>query len=114
MMLRYSLAIAAALCALAVPAAANAAVISNNGGGAVTINDKDVAHPQGLADPYPSTLDISGGDGPITDVAVSVTLTHDNIDDLDLVLVSPSGAASILMSDACGTGSLSMRTLVFS
>ncbi len=112
--LRYALASAVTLCALAVPATAHAANIVNLGGGAITINDKDMAHPTGIASPYPGTLDITGGDGPITGgIAVRVALTHDNIDDLDLALVAPNGAASVLMSDACGTGSLSQRTFDF-
>ena len=40
-----------------------------------------------------------------------MALTHENITDVDLVLVSPSGAASILMSDACGTGNLVATSL---
>lgn len=103
--LRYSL--AAALCALTIPAAADAATIIKNGGGAITVNDFPAT-----SAPYPSVLKVTGADGPTTQVQVLVGVTHDNIGDLDLVLVGPSGAASILMSDACGTGHLT-RTFAF-
>jgi subtilisin-like proprotein convertase family protein len=98
--------------ALALPAAAHAASIGGTNNSGITINDN--APPfNGLASPYPSTINLSGGDGPILDVNVSVTLTHNNINDVDLALVGPSGAATILMSDACGTGTLSSRTFTF-
>ena len=98
--------IAASACAFA--DAANAASISNIAGGAITINDFPAT-----SAPYPSTLDLTGGNGPISSVEVLVSLTHDNINDLDLVLVSPNGDAVILMSDACGTGTLTQRTFIF-
>ena len=101
---RYALASAAALCALAVPTTAQAATITNNTGGPVTLNDKDVMHPTGTASPYPDEIDITGGDGPITKVVVTVNMiSHTSAGDVDLALVSPSGAKSILMSDVCGT-----------
>ena len=111
--LRYSL--IATLCALVVPATADAALISNNSGGAITINDiNDPPNPR-AATPYPSTIDITGGDGPITKVAVMLNgVTHNSAGDIDIALVSPSGAASILMSDACGTNTtITNLTFIF-
>ncbi len=58
----------------------------------------------GIANPYPSLINVAGL--PITGVIVkSVTLgnvNHTFPDDIDLVLVSPTGQAVILMSDAGG------------
>ena len=52
--------------------------------------------------------------GRITDVYVSLKgLTHSTPGDLDILLVAPSGRASILMSDACVGQSLSNRTFTF-
>ena len=96
--------LAATLCALIVPAAAHATFINDStSGGPVTINDVSSPPTPGLATPYPSTILVEGGDGPILDVDVHVNgVTHNSAADIDLVLVSPSGATSILMSDACG------------
>lgn len=56
----------------------------------------------GDASVYPSTITASGL-GPITDVNVTITgLTHTHPDDLDILLVSPSGTGVVLMSDAGG------------
>jgi subtilisin-like proprotein convertase family protein len=56
--------------------------------------------------PYPSTIGVQGADGAITDVNVNLNITHSFPDDLDILLVSPSGDSEILMSDACGTADL--------
>jgi subtilisin-like proprotein convertase family protein len=59
------------------------------------------------ATPYPSTINVSGLTGAITDVNVTLTnISHLNPDDLDILLVSPSGKSIILMSDAGGTTDL--------
>lgn len=59
----------------------------------------------GIADPYPSSVAVSGL--PTTGVTVnSVTLSnyyHISPDDVDVVLVSPTGQSVILMSDCGGT-----------
>jgi subtilisin-like proprotein convertase family protein len=99
----------AALCTLAVPAAAQATVV--NGTQNTDIAFVDHAN----ANPYPSNLTISGGDGPVLDVDVSLTMDPIAPDDLDIALVGPSGAATILMSDACGGTAFSpARTFTFS
>lgn len=61
----------------------------------ITIND--VA----TATPYPSTIMVSGESGGVTDVNVTLTnVTHPFTDDVDILLESPTGAKTILMSDA--------------
>jgi subtilisin-like proprotein convertase family protein len=57
----------------------------------------------GAANPYPSTIVVSGLSGTIGDVNVSLLgLTHTFPDDLDVLLVGPSGEQMILMSDVGG------------
>lgn len=61
----------------------------------------------GIANPYPSVRSVSPTHtlfGAILDVDVTLTdMTHSHGDDLDVLVVGPGGAASILMSDACGS-----------
>jgi subtilisin-like proprotein convertase family protein len=110
--LRYAL--VATLGALGAPAAAHATFINNASGGSITFNDASLAQNPGLATPYPSTILVEGGDGPILDVDVNVSgISHVNAQDIDLALVSPSGAKSILMSDACGTGTVTNLSVLF-
>lgn len=53
------------------------------------------------ATPYPSTISVSGLSGTITKVTVTLTgYTHGFPDDVDVLLVGPTGAAVELMSDA--------------
>ena len=53
--------------------------------------------------PYPSTISVSGLTGVVGNVTVNlINLTHDFPDDLDILLVAPSGQNVLLMSDACG------------
>ncbi len=69
----------------------------------------DVAIPgntgtSGPASPYPATRTVSGFQGPITDVDVTVDgIWHQNPDDLDLLLVGPQGQKVVLMAGACGS-----------
>lgn len=71
---------------------------------------------QGSASPYPSTITVSG----IADVVGNVRVTLYDLnnqvpDDLDFLLVSPTGRKFILMADAGGTASLTTPvTLTFS
>lgn len=74
----------------------------------ITIND--VA----AATPYPSTIMVSGESGGVTDVNVTLTnVTHPFTDDVDVLLRSPSGAKTILMSDAGDGVGVSGITLTF-
>ncbi|NNE67472.1 MAG: CSLREA domain-containing protein, partial [Pyrinomonadaceae bacterium] len=68
------------------------------------------------ASPYPSTI-TAAGINPTSIVRISVTLnafTHSVPDDVDILLESPSGQRSILMSDAGGSNGVSGINLVFS
>lgn len=57
----------------------------------------------GLPPLYPSTINVSGL-GTITKVTVTFAITTTFPDDLDVLLVGPTGARSLVMSDAGGSG----------
>ena len=59
---------------------------------------------RGRASSYGSTITSSGFTGAITDVNVTLTgVNHLNPDDLDILLVGPTGKRILLLSDAGGT-----------
>ena len=67
----------------------------------INIYNGNFVDPLGRAEPYPSGAGVGGMDGPLR--AISVTLlgfTHDSPEDVDIYLLSPSGKAVMLMSDA--------------
>jgi subtilisin-like proprotein convertase family protein len=74
--------------------------------GAITINDNT------FANPYPSTINVSGEIGTVTDVNVVLNnLSHTFPADLDVMLVAPTGAAFLLVSDAGdGTDAVGLTT----
>jgi subtilisin-like proprotein convertase family protein len=58
----------------------------------------------GVANPYPLPITVSGLTGQITDVNLVLPgLTHSAPDNLDILLVAPSGAKALVMSDVCGS-----------
>ncbi len=66
----------------------------------------------GTATPYRSTLTVSGVPNPASNVVVRLlNITHNNPDDLDILLVGPGGQTVMLMSDAGGGGDLAGVTL---
>jgi subtilisin-like proprotein convertase family protein len=77
------------------------------------VNATPLQIPDGPATPYPSSITYSGLPGAsITDVNVVLTgLTHTEADDLDLLLVGPTNADAIVMSDAGGTTDVTGVTL---
>jgi subtilisin-like proprotein convertase family protein len=64
-------------------------------------NNTDTVLADGPAAPSTITL-IAPADATLTDVYVDVSVTHENLADLDLMLVAPSGEAVTLMSDIGG------------
>ncbi len=69
---------------------------------------------RGRATQYGSTIVSSGLTGAITDVNVTLTnLNHLNPDDLDIMLIGPSGKRIILLSDAGGTADVVTANLTF-
>lgn len=53
---------------------------------------------------YPSTITVAGLSGTVTKVTVTFAVTGTFPDDLDVLLVGPTGAMSLVMSDAGGSG----------
>ena len=54
----------------------------------------------GAAAPYPSNIVVAGAGGVVTDVDVTLTdVSHTHIRDLDVLLVAPNGATTLLMQD---------------
>lgn len=67
----------------------------------------------GVANPYPSTINVSGM-GSIVSISVLLSgLTHTFPDDLDILLVGPTGASVILMSDVGGNNDITNVSLNF-
>ena len=65
----------------------------------------------GKADPYPSTISVKGFKS-VTDVNVTIrSATHTDPEDLDVLLVGPTGRTAILWSDAGGPNAITNTTL---
>jgi subtilisin-like proprotein convertase family protein len=70
----------------------------------ITIPAGAPATTSGPSAPYPSTILVSGAPTTITGVTVSfATMNHTFPDDVDVLLVSPTGRKMIIMSDVGGT-----------
>ncbi|HWI58968.1 MAG TPA: proprotein convertase P-domain-containing protein, partial [Bacillota bacterium] len=68
----------------------------------------------GIVSPYPSEVTVSGLAGRIQQATVTLHgLSHTWPDDLDILLVSPSGASVLLLSDAGGGNNVTNLTLTF-
>lgn len=65
------------------------------------------ANQTGPASPYPSTINVSGMNGLVSAVTVTFTgVTHGILQDIDALLVAPTGANLTVMSDAGPTNTL--------
>jgi len=65
------------------------------------------------ATPYPSTITVSGMSGVITDVNVVFDhFSHNRPDDVDLLLVGPSGEDAIFMSDVGGDANVDVNLTI--
>lgn len=81
-------------------------------------NQNTIAIPEagtvGKAAPYPSGIVVSGVTGTVSKVTVTLNgLSHTYPDDIDIVLVSPTGRSVVVMSDAGGGTSITNVTLTF-
>jgi hypothetical protein len=66
----------------------------------------------GAASPYPSTITVAGLSGTVTKVTVTLTnFSHTFPDDVDILLVGPTGANAIIMSDVGGATGVTNLTL---
>jgi subtilisin-like proprotein convertase family protein len=87
--------IATAAAGLAVPSVAPAATVTFTNPSSITIPA------EGNADPYPSTIAVSGFVGPVQDVNVTLkNIQHPSETDISVLLVGPAGQRTILMSNA--------------
>ena len=69
----------------------------------------------GAATPYPSTISVSGLQGAVAKLEVTIEgLSHTWPDDVDILLVGPAGQRVRLMSDIGGSSSATNITLVLS
>jgi subtilisin-like proprotein convertase family protein len=72
--------------------------------------------PSGPANPYPSTIAVSGLTGTITDISVAINgYEHTWPDDVDVLLVGPAGSGAqsvVLMSDVGGSTDITGVNLV--
>jgi len=106
------LSVISVLASLAVTASASAATFFSN----PTPTKIPGSGSAGRAAPsFPSEITVSGLVGPITDVNVTLfKVGHTWPDDMDILLVSPSGDKVMLMSDACGEDDIEDFTWTFS
>lgn len=66
------------------------------------------------ATPYPATITVSGLSNPVMKLTATLSnLTHTAPDDLDILLVGPTGQTVLLMSDTGGTADANSVTLIF-
>ncbi len=66
------------------------------------------------ANPYGTTINVSGATGAISNLKVTLTgFSHTTPQDVDILLVSPNGRGLILLSDAGGTTAASGANLTF-
>ena len=77
-------------------------------------NPTPIAIPDsGAASPYPSTISPSVGGSVVRVRATLHSISHTNPDDIDVLLVAPNGAKTLLMSDACGGDPITDLTFTF-
>ncbi|HEX8103969.1 MAG TPA: integrin alpha [Solirubrobacteraceae bacterium] len=92
-------ALAALLLVAASPASAN--LVRRYQTGAITVADS--GSPPTAGSPYPSKIGLTGIAGQVTGVTVRLNdVSHTSPDDMDVLLVGPSGRSVLLMSDAGG------------
>jgi hypothetical protein len=67
------------------------------------------------ATPYPSNITASGVSGGLTAITATITgFTHSTTDDVDILLVGPTGKTVVLMSDAGGFTGANNLAITFS
>ncbi len=74
----------------------------------------DSSNPPTPGSPYPSTLNVTGVAGTVSQLSVTLSnVSHAFPDDIDLLLVSPTGEKVMLMSDAGGGSGFNSVTITF-
>lgn len=67
----------------------------------------------GVGTPYPSTTFVGGVTDRVDKVVAGIGITHEDPDDVDLLLVSPGGQGAVLMSDVGGLTNVQAAILAF-
>src|SRR4051812_39262736 len=102
----YFLAAGIAAAAILTTASASAASFTNSSAISIPLI--------GAGSPYPSTLSVSGMTGSVTKVTVNLRqLAHTYPDDIDILLVAPTGQKSLLMSAVGGGNGITNVNLTF-
>src|SRR4051794_3472219 len=84
------------------PCNTRGAVFSNPA--AITFSTATTGGIPGASTPYPSTIAVSGVSGTISKITVTLTgINHDRPDDIEVLLVGPTGAKYVFMADVGGT-----------
>jgi subtilisin-like proprotein convertase family protein len=105
---KYVLLGAALLAPVLLPSPASAEVAPFQNTANITIPDS------GNADPYPSTIQLTGISDVVTNVEVVIPdYNHTNPNDVDMLLVGPTGVSVVLTSDLGGTGDVTNVNLRF-
>jgi subtilisin-like proprotein convertase family protein len=96
-------------------ATATATILDDDGGPVVFANTSRITlADQGQGTPYPATIDVAGLVGPVSDIRVTLKgVYHTWPDDIDVLLVGPTGASVVLMSDAGGNTDITNANLSF-
>lgn len=80
----------------------------------IAIADGTAGVGPGVGSVYPSNIPVSGFSGPLTKVTVRINgLSHDFPDDVELLLVGPTGVKLVLQSDALGGDATDNLTYTF-
>ncbi|MFN6117785.1 MAG: proprotein convertase P-domain-containing protein, partial [Flavobacteriales bacterium] len=84
-------------------------------GGTSTVSGSGLTISDGNSSPYPGTIAVSGVAGSIIDLRVTMTnFNHTWPNDVDVVLFGPTGAHSIIFTDAIGgSGGVTARNYTF-
>jgi subtilisin-like proprotein convertase family protein len=108
--------VVAPIIALTVASPGHGASTAPTAAGGMWCNDAQITVPErGTADPYPSEVAVVGAGTSVTEVSVVLKdVSHTFTQDVQVMLVSPTGQSLVLMSDAVGGQDMSHVDLTFS
>jgi hypothetical protein len=103
------------LCGFAIAVLLSLGVVAPAASAATFSNPAAIAITDGSsATPYPSTISVSGVAGTVVGVRATLTQMSETFpNDVDVLLVGPTGAKTFLMSDTCGSGATPISGLTF-
>jgi subtilisin-like proprotein convertase family protein len=81
-------------------------------GSARFANLSPILIPDGIASPYPSTINVSGMAGSVTNITLVLSkFSHQNVSDVNALLVAPGGQGAIALSHVSGSYNASNVTV---